>query len=72
MKKRGCLKINLRWPLLFHSGFKSFVFSQKSSLQALLLKMQTIMQKHFGNSMKMVKMVTSNKMAGMMQKMKWK
>lgn len=28
-RKRGCLKIELRWPLLFHLQLKSFGFSQK-------------------------------------------
>ncbi|MDU7630024.1 hypothetical protein, partial [Parabacteroides sp.] len=27
--KRGCLKINLRWPLLFYSKLKSFGFFSK-------------------------------------------
>ena len=36
--KRGCLKINLRWPLLFYSKLKSFGFFSKDEFISLLLK----------------------------------
>ena len=36
-KKRGCLKINLIWPLLFHFILKSFVFFQKEEFTSLFL-----------------------------------
>ena len=41
-KERGCLKINLRWPLLFHFRLKSFVFFQKEEFTSLFLKILSI------------------------------
>ena len=37
----GCLKINLRWPLLFHFRLKSFGFFSKKKLTNLLLKISS-------------------------------
>ncbi|WP_316732200.1 hypothetical protein, partial [Parabacteroides sp.] len=34
-KERGCLKINLRWPLLFYSKLKSFGFFSKDEFISL-------------------------------------
>ena len=36
--KRGCLKINLRWPLLFHFRLKSFVFFSKRGIYKLVFE----------------------------------
>ena len=38
---RGCLKINLRWPLLFHFRLKSFGFLSKDEFINLLLKISS-------------------------------
>ena len=37
-KKRGCLKINLRWLLLFHFRLKSFVFFSKRGVYKLVFE----------------------------------
>ena len=38
---RGCLKIELRWPLLFHLQLKSFGFFSKKEFINLLLKVSS-------------------------------
>ena len=38
---RGCLKIELRWPLLFYFKLKSFGFSSKKEFINLLLKVSS-------------------------------
>ncbi len=40
-KRRGCLKIELRWPLLFHLQLKSFGFFSKKEFINLLLKVSS-------------------------------
>ena len=45
--KRGCLKIELRWPLLFHLQLKSFGFSSKKKLTNLLLKISFFQTVYF-------------------------
>ena len=40
-RKRGCLKIELRWPLLFHLQLKSFGFFSKKEFINLLLKVSS-------------------------------
>ena len=41
IKQRGCLKIELRWPLLFHLQLKSFGFFSKKEFINLLLKVSS-------------------------------
>ena len=41
-KKRGCLKIELRWPLLFYFKLKSFGFFSKKEAYKLTFSIQTV------------------------------
>ena len=40
--KRGCLKIELRWPLLFYFKLKSFGFFSKKEAYKLTFSIQTV------------------------------
>ena len=42
IKQRGCLKIELRWPLLFYFKLKSFGFFSKKEAYKLTFSIQTV------------------------------